>query len=1051
MLRKSAIVIAVLVGVVVGGSVVWTVWRWGEGGGARAIAPGEAPGEFDPGLAGERIEVRRIGGGAGYWVQQTDPQTGRLIREFRYDKLDPEAEGQFNVANPEARLYLDGRRVVRMRAATGRLVAPDRMPRQGRFSDGVTIEVFGGAPGVRPRVADDSPDLLFTVELNEARFNTMLGKIDSEGPVTLRSAEARFAGRGLTLVYDDQGRRIEYMRIDHGDYLEYRPGPGADLAVEGGGVGDAAGPRAARLDVGPTPDGAGGAVASTEAAAPYYRARFEQSVVVRHRGRVVEADVLDATFALAGSQGEIAEEQLEASGGSSAGSGGAGDEARAGADAARRDGAAGDEAGGGDGGLLTLHWSGPLVMEPLAEAPARLSGPDDALLVFEGEPLRMRDGQGGRLVGERAEYQRSRAAVSAVGSASHPLRVASETLGELSCVSVDLSLATGIGKLWGDGRIVAAREPGEGAGDERGEDSAGASGLPPGFSVRWSERVDLAFAAADEKPGGLKAAQFIGDVEVEDRRFSMTGQRLAVGFEVEGPGAGRRLSAIEAHASRQAEVEAEADAEPVRFESREGEASGDRFVVELAEGEGGPMPRRLQAWGRVRMADASRSIAADRLDVRFRPRRAGSGQGDAAAGVATVGDGGGLDGASFEVASVEAEGGVRLREADGSWVEAGRLRAESGSERVELWGEPMVTASREGALLRVPRLSLREGGGVAAASGGGEFAYQRAPDREGDGERGKVGDDVVLSGGDAGEGAGRAERQAVGAAERLDVRWAGDMRYVEADSLLTVEGEVVAVHRERADQANRLEAERLALELVRPGGRATGGGEAGEVERTLLERMVAERNVVVQSTRWADGERKKVLGRLRIAGPRLTFDNATERAVVEGAGSMLIEDYTKAEGRRELGQTRLSGRGKTLFTWLGRLVMDGSRSDVIVEGGSNMTHKAAEGDRVVDIQAHRLVADMAGVGGIEAMRMSGFEDLRIDKLVADRDVEIRDGERIVTAGHVEYAGAAGLVMFEAPEGGMVEVIRMDEPRPIRAKRVRWDLGRDRVEVVEGGY
>lgn len=694
---------------------------------------------------------------------------------------------------------------------------------------------------------------------------------------------------------------------------------------------------------------------------------------------------------------------------------------------------------------MTLHWSGPLTLEPLARGSDRLRSADDALLVFEGSPVQLRDGEGAELVGERAEYHRANGIVSASGSARYPLRVTAPTLGELNAVSVELSLDTGEGKLWGAGVIRAA--------DDAAEMPEG-RGLPEGFAIRWSEYVELQLATADDAPTGLKEATFVGDVEVDDPRFTMAGHRLGVRFAADEGEASRRLARIET------EVAARGGEERVRFASRQGEATAERFVLTTAEHRGRTIPATLSARGQVWMRDGQRSIAADVLNARFRPltpaeleARASSeteaeseAETDAGEGAMRLGEGE----AAFAIDHVAAAGAVELREEAGSTVTAAKLEADGDRETVELWGEPMVRVEQRGSVLETERLTLHDGGALATARGKGRFTYERLPAVQDD-DAGPTRDEGA---GDATAGGGEAAEAEP--AERLDVRWTRGMRFEDATDLLRVEGEVVAEHSDAPDRANRLEAETLTLKLIREraGGEAPSADEAEATplsERPLLEKLIAERNVVVKATRWASAKRERVEGRLRIAGPRLTFDNATEQVEVEGAGTMLIEDYSEPRGRRELGDTRLSGRGKTLFNWLGKLVLDGADSDVTIERDASMTHKPAGEDRVVDLQAHRLIADMQGMGGLGGLGTGAFDDVKIDHLLALRDVQLRDGDRVVTADRIHYEGAKRIVLLEAAEGEQVEVIRLDEPRPLRAARIRWDLEKDRLEVLRGQY
>jgi hypothetical protein len=371
-----------------------------------------------------------------------------------------------------------------------------------------------------------------------------------------------------------------------------------------------------------------------------------------------------------------------------------------------------------------------------------------------------------------------------------------------------------------------------------------------------------------------------------------------------------------------------------------------------------------------------------------------------------------------QVAQVFAEGDVLARLEDGAVVQADQLIADNTRQTARLTGKP-VRITRADARVKIERLDIADGGDRAQAVGPGEFQSIR-PGRTDDDPR-----------------------------RTLTVRWSEGMKYDDPASTLDVRGKVEVEHSDRPTELNRLTADELALKLINASWQDTGGQD--DAERKLLRELTARRNVVLLSTRWKTEARKIVAGRLRMSGPLLGFDIATEQARTRGAGSLLGEDYTDHKHDAKLGAIRVSGKGATLFSWTGRLLMDGRRADITFERDVNMTHRPADRDELIELRPGKLVADMTGLSGIVALSTSEIESLRIDHIEGVGAVQIRDAQRLISAHRLYYDGEAQTALLEAAPRRAVQVVKLDEPKPIRARQIIWDLARDRIEIERGGF
>lgn len=1013
-------------------TITGTLGLRGEDGGGdegTAIPLAGGPDRDDPGggLASGDLMTTQIGYGQRGRIQQADPQSGRLIREFRYERLDPRPAGNFAVAQPEARLYIAPHRVIRLKADAGTVYAPGNVPQEGAFTGDCIVQIFQAPPDQRPVIADDSADLTATITLDDANFDTVQGEIDSTGAVVVEARHARFRGRGLTLRYNEPLQRIEYLEITHGDYLTYRAPQVAPDESAGAGAGDAGdGDPAADVD-------------ADQAEIDYYRVEFERNIRVNSEGNTVEAEHLSGIFAFRRS----AEAVLDPAGGARsarprrrahdalATAGPMPDDRRA---LARRmpDGAlalAGDpvralalalasttraQAGASPRSdmprELTMTWQGSMVVKPLEQRPLRLTTPDDFLLQFDGRPVIVRGDDEATVTCARLEYHKAPGRLTALSSEAHPLRMEAPSLGVAHVRELRAFLDDDRVELWGEGSLRAAADAREGG-----------RGLPPGFEALWSQRVDLRLSSQAE---GVDSATFFGDVRINDPRLTMRAQKMLVQFAADADGSGRHFARIEATGD-------------VLARGEPGYIRADYLALATTERDGDVLPESLTAIGNVTLGDGKQSLVADKLNAEFDDMPvAAADAGDAAA------DGEQARRTRRDLAEMRATGDVQATLGDGARVKADMLRVNNRRGTALLTGK-LVTVVRDDAELQVSRLELKRDGEQADALGAGRFvSVQPAADG--------------------------------GAPRRLEVRWTRHMTYSQSADLLEVVGDVHVEHSDAPTELNTLSASELSLELLdEPTGRATGGGDAATDgngdqatanglgrERALLRRLVANGDVVLRSTRYHSDDRKRIASDLQIKGPRLEFDNRTERARVIGPGSMAIVDHRPQADAFEAGQVRLSGRGATAFTWQGGLLLDAQSTDMIMDRAVVMMHRPRGGNELIELQTRKLVADMRGLGQMKAMQMTRVEGLDIDHIEALGHVRLRQIEtagerekttRLISAHRIYYDGQTRQATLDAQPGGRVQIVQSDQPKPIRAARIIWDLQQDRVQIDEAGY
>ncbi len=117
-------------------------------------------------------------------------------------------------------------------------------------------------------------------------------------------------------------------------------------------------------------------------------------------------------------------------------------------------------------------------------------------------------------------------------------------------------------------------------------------------------------------------------------------------------------------------------------------------------------------------------------------------------------------------------------------------------------------------------------------------------------------------------------------------------------------------------------------------------------------RVLAEGNVVVVSSMMDKNDPKRLLSRMRIAGPKLTVDLQREQMEVTGAGSLLIEDYrlpasvsrsqlVKNASRPKnplMGNIASNGPSQTAFMWANSMTYFLANNLAVLDRSVHMRH-----------------------------------------------------------------------------------------------------------------
>jgi hypothetical protein len=277
---------------------------------------------------------------------------------------------------------------------------------------------------------------------------------------------------------------------------------------------------------------------------------------------------------------------------------------------------------------VTVRWTGPLVVEPEPDPPSGLAGAEDAYMQLTGTPARVRQADRGHLEAARLSYLTQSGRLRAQGQDGAPLVVQQRRQSRLTGQTLQLNPAEQSGYVIGPGTLIT-----EGAGTDEPAQGPAPDSEPDSLTVRWQDRLDLAFTPQPDEPtasadpasagpdqagrlgelGRLEAARFQGQVRTEHPRFQLGSNTLAVRFTAD-PDHGNRPSAIEAAGDVQLDTEPRQGQPPSTL-------TAQRLHLALAADYRGRLkPTAMQARQAVRLKRPDLELTAEQFDAALAPQ-----------------------------------------------------------------------------------------------------------------------------------------------------------------------------------------------------------------------------------------------------------------------------------------------------------------------------------------------------------------------------------------------------------------------------------------------
>ena len=966
---------------------------------------------------------------------------------FTADESKLLEDGELYVTDPRTLIHNKGGGWIEIRADTGWItdkgwiLEPEDYPRLGRFEGHVVIAMHEAPSPEEPGGTAGSNPATLRIEMEDAHFDYDLFEISSDRSVLVDGREIEFEGSGLVVTFNELHDRIDKLVLHHGDFLRFRTAGLASHEV-------APTPNAPTPD---TPDAPTPPIPPAPTVAPqYYTARFDRDVVITSDMATINAKTLRAIFSLdmkaPGGGGAKSEERGAKSEVRGAGSGEAGaDTPDGGLKARSAQGKVPAPAPAAAAQEVTIRWSGGLTIDPV-DRPAEL-GPHDMLLSMSGSPVLMRTAEGDQLTADRASYLLSAEEIRLAGTHTNPLTVDSRELGTLRLAATSRMLINpqmNTGLLEGAGSLQTRQHRDEPI-RKRPDHDVPAPQMAEDMKVSWTDRLELTFFAektpdaGDEEEsvfGALRSAAFHGDVNVGHPAFDMKAHHIGIGMKRSKQGSPYPQT-MRATGEVKVNVHDDPSVLPLSLET-------DELTLDTARDQAGTTyPARLRAVGHVEAKQQGMELDSGRLEVAMAPAKDGppdtptpGHEPGAPKRVSTPGgDDERLDVTPrrIRVTRMVAREDVNIRiesEGDRFIARAQQVIADVAKDQVELLGnrsEPARIATADGATaIESGYIVYDQKAETMQAVGPGTWMFRQI-----------AADDTV-----------QPDDEGV-----LAISWTKSMLYEHPSGKARFVGMVEAVAR-KDNETTMLTAGEMRLYLAaaspgdpEPGGAATARhGLAGGLDTSgrTIERVEAEndadKQVVFLATQWQGQIDGKVLTRLRIAGPKMVFDNirSQERTVQQirfiGRGTMQYEDYTPSappvQGiTPDPNKITFAGRGVTAVEWKGELLLDALRNEMRIHDNVWLAHTAHrhldQGEQPVQLECDRFVADLEDTGGLEAWTAGKATETQIRTVTADRGIIVTHGDMEIRSGMLKYTNDDQYITITPARGGTTFITSPD--------------------------
>jgi len=274
------------------------------------------------------------------------------------------------------------------------------------------------------------------------------------------------------------------------------------------------------------------------------------------------------------------------------------------------------------------------------------------------------------------------------------------------------------------------------------------------------------------------------------------------------------------------------------------------------------------------------------------------------------------------------------------------------------------------------------------------------------------------------------------------VNWAKDMVYDSIKQEVTFRGPIEAQLVGKADQESRMTCDNLLVKLAHDGAVTT------DAQRMKLDSIYADGQVVATGRTLDPKDHRTVLTEMFFKGKTLNYSETTQVLDIPGKGEMLVVD-----SRPENPTAQASARGQTAFTWSDGLRYQSSDGTILLKKDVAMVHKPAKGMKLpnqdnppegdaalVKMKCQELTTTMqrgekSATGN--PMTLGAGGDMKIAKVTATTGAILEFNQALLSAGTLEFDAQHNRAEAIGTPTNPAAAVRPEGT--VEADRIKWEI------------
>ncbi len=279
--------------------------------------------------------------------------------------------------------------------------------------------------------------------------------------------------------------------------------------------------------------------------------------------------------------------------------------------------------------------------------------------------------------------------------------------------------------------------------------------------------------------------------------------------------------------------------------------------------------------------------------------------------------------------------------------------------------------------------------------------------------------------------------------------WKGTMRFDDAIGSIVCEDQVKVVSTPDPYTRDTLTAHRAQIQLTpNPTTDPIAGTNSTSNTRELITARIygyaplGQDPVLakIESRTYDQDQPERVIGLIYLEGPQILADNQNQTLTIPAPGTLLIMDRAVDNADDAAAQPTAAPPGLTRFTWQGRMNLDRAQGTARFTDQVLVRPKTISTGEIAQLNTNQL--DARFEFGLQDQEQS----TRLLGVDAIGSVRFRYQNRELIADSALYDAITDSLFASAIDHKLVTLYDENQPAPMSAKTMTWNLAKDRIEI-----